>query len=66
MSSDMGRAFRSSLGAGFDAGLSAQGGGFDSDISGFDFTMVVLLHLVPPLAASPWKASRFVEQALEK
>jgi hypothetical protein len=43
----MGRDFRSSLGAGFDSGLSALGvgfdSGFDSGLSGFDVTMVVLL-----------------------
>ena len=63
MSSGMGRDFRSSLAAGLDTGfdsdLSASGvgfdSGFDSGLSGFDFTMVVLLFLLPPPGASPGK-----------
>jgi hypothetical protein len=66
----MGRDFRSSLGAGLDSGLSALGvgfdSGFDSGLSGFDFTLVVLLFLLPPPGASPWKAWKIVvEQALK-
>jgi hypothetical protein len=55
MSSGMGRDFRSSLGAGFDSGL-----------SGFDFTMIVLLFLLLPPAAVPEDAWKIVGQALKR
>jgi hypothetical protein len=40
--------------------------GFGSSLSGFDFTMVVLLFLLYPPGASPWKVWEIVEQALKK
>jgi hypothetical protein len=68
MGSDF-RSFLSSFGDGlesdFDPCLSALGVGFDSGLSGFDVTMVVLLFLLPPPGASPGKAWKIVEQALK-
>jgi hypothetical protein len=48
----------SALGVGFDSG-------FDSGLSGFVVTMVVLLFLLPPPGAGPGKAWKIVEQALK-
>jgi hypothetical protein len=60
----------SSFGAGFDSGLSALGvgfdSGFDSGLSGFVVTMVVLLFLLSPPGACSGKARQLTAQALKK